>query len=244
MKRMFISALLLLGFLSLHAQSTEEIISKHIEAIGGLANWDKINSLVIAETIGQSGTTFYITKSILKNKALRHDIRIEDRTMIALDKAYYIIVNGNEGWKYLPDNINNDILSLSPQEIEDYKGDLDYEDPFIHYEEKGREINLLNIEFYNEAEFYKFLIRYKSGKEYYCYMNTQTLMIDKMVLTGSDIEDEKVFEQYEKLPEGIWMSKRILSLGGTIEITSIKINPSISPDIFKPTDKNSRFYKH
>lgn len=244
MKRILIVCLLLIGFESLHAQSTEEIIAKHIETIGGLANWDKINSLVINESMEQNGTTYYITKSIIKNKSLRHDIRIEDRSMIAHDKAYYIIVNGNEGWKYLPDNIHHDILSLTPQEIEDYKSDLDYEDPFIRYEEKGREIHLMNIEFYNETEFYKFLITYKSGKQYYCYMNTKTLMIDRMVLNGSDIEDEKVFKQYEKLPEGIWMAKQILTLAGTIEITSIKINPTITADTFKPSDKNSRFYKH
>jgi hypothetical protein len=51
MKKLFVfSAAFLMG-LSTFAQNVDEIISKHITAIGGAENWKKINSIVMEGSV-------------------------------------------------------------------------------------------------------------------------------------------------------------------------------------------------
>ncbi|HNB82577.1 MAG TPA: hypothetical protein PLP14_10785, partial [Chitinophagaceae bacterium] len=228
----------------LQAQSTEELIQAHIRAVGGEEKWDQIKSMQVSETMVMDGTTFKITRRIIRNKALRKDIRIEDRAGIGNDKVYYIIVNENEGWKYLPDNPNFSVLTLIPEEITSYREELDPDDPFIHYREKNREIQLLNIETVGSNEYYKFLIRYPSGRQYFCFVNTQTQMIDRMVLTGADYEEDRLFGEYTRLPEGVMIPKRIETPLTVIQVGTVKINPDLKMDIFQPGDTNKLYYKH
>ena len=165
------------------------------------------------------------------------------RTSIRNDKKYYVILNGKNGWKYMPDNKNNTILSLYESEITQLEDELDYEDPFINYLEKGRVIHMVGIEYYNEKEFYKFLIEYKSGKKIYCYMDVNSLMIDKTVLIEAEVDDIREYKNYEKLPAGIWIAKQVISLSGELNITSVEINPNFLPDVFLPSNTNKFNYK-
>lgn len=242
MKRLTFVFLFFSGWM--HAQTTEEIIKKHIEAIGGLSNWEKIKTLSIQEDLSKEGTVFHLHKQVVMGKAMRQDIRIEDRSMIANDKAYYILLRGQEGWKYLPDNPNYGVLPLEPQEIEEYRGQMDPEDPFLHAEEKNKKISMLNIEYIGDTEYYKFIIEYASGRQYYVFVNTKTLWIDRMVLSGGDIEDVRIFSDYQRRPEGIWVPMHIESSAGITTRKSFLINTKIPDTVFQPSSPNDRFFKH
>lgn len=233
----------IMNWLPIFAQSTDEIINNHIAAIGGNENWEKIKSLKIEGTLKGDIGHITITKRILKGKAIRNDLQMHGRTSIRNDKKYYVILNGKNGWKYMPDNKNNTILSLYESEITQLEDELDYEDPFINYLEKGRVIHMVGIEYYNEKEFYKFLIEYKSGKKIYCYMDVNSLMIDKTVLIEAEVDDIREYKNYEKLPAGIWIAKQVITLSGELNITSVEINPNFLPDVFLPSNTNKFNYK-
>jgi hypothetical protein len=220
------------------AQSTEEIIRQHIEAIGGEENWHRIESIVISGTAKSGIREMKWTKSAVRDSAICSDLRIVFDQVIRNEMMYYLIVNGQEGWRYVPEDRNNTISPLYPAEIEEARDELDYEDPFIRYLEKGREINMIGLEYYDEKEYYKFLIQYKSGKKFNCYMNSTTLMIDLMEETGTKSENLRRFLRYEKIPEGIWMAKTIISTSGELNIDSVVINQPIPASAFKPSKKN------
>lgn len=225
------------GVTDLNAQSTAEIISRHIDSIGGAKNWDKIQSLVLDEELRTDDATYFITRSIIKNKSLRNDMRIQRRLPDEQDKKYYIILNGNQGWKYMPDT-KNTILTLYPSEIAQLQDDLDYEDPFLHYREKGREIEMVNVEYYDSADHYKFLVTYPSGKKIFCYLHALTLMITKTVLLESEVDEIRNYVAYQRLPEGVVVPKEIIDLSGQLSIKSVMINPVLPPHLFKPPDYN------
>lgn len=228
---------ILLAHHVLYAQSTSEIIERHIDSVGGESNWDKINSLVLEQELQTDDALFFITRSIIKNKSLRNDIRIQRRLPDEQEKKYYIILNGKQGWKYMPDT-KNMILTLFPAEIERLQDDLDYEDPFLHYREKGREIEMVNMEYYDSADHYKFLIKYPSGKKVFCYMHAVSLMITKTVLLESEVDEIRNYDAYQRLPEGVVIPKEITDLAGHLSVKSVKVNPVLPAHLFQPADYN------
>ncbi len=230
--------------INLSAQSTEDIIRKHIAVTGGDTNWEKIQTISISGSMMKRGNTIYVTKNIIKDTCIRNDMTIQYPEAGRSDKKYYIILNENKGWSYLPEERNNTIFALEESEVNELKDELDYEDPFIRYNEKGRDINMLGIEYDKGVEYYKFSIQYKSGKLIYCYVNTETMLIDKIESMHSNEVVMLQYLMYKKLPEGITMATKIVSDEGELNIHSIKINTPMSKELFQPSDKNNFNYRH
>ncbi|HQW45756.1 MAG TPA: hypothetical protein PLZ98_01720, partial [Chitinophagaceae bacterium] len=62
MKKIFLSLLTLLTLQTAFGQSADEIVNKHIEAIGGADNWKKMNSLVMEATMKAQGAEIKLTR--------------------------------------------------------------------------------------------------------------------------------------------------------------------------------------
>src|ERR1019366_252281 len=87
--------ILFAGFTIANAQTADEIIQKHIAAIGGFDNWKKINSVKMAATTTANGTEIPITITILQGKGMKVEYTFSGMTgwSIITDKA---------GWYYSP----------------------------------------------------------------------------------------------------------------------------------------------
>ncbi len=225
------------------AQSTDDIIRKHIEAVGGEENWRKIETIVITGSTKRKGNRIELTKSAVRDTLLRSDIRMVSRDAGRSDKFYYVLIVGEKGWKYLPEDRNNTIYPLYEAEVTQYKDELDYEDPFIRYLEKGRQINMIGLEYYHGMEYYKFLIQYKSGRKANCYMNSTTLMIDVMEVVNGETEILQRYLNYETLPEGIVLPKKNIGTAGEFKISSVIINQPIPESMYTPSERNRYFMR-
>jgi hypothetical protein len=226
--------------LFVHAQSSSEIINAHIKAIGGESNWEKIKTMhVTASVVNEDGSKMNIQKRILRNLALRVDYEIQNRNLSKDNEKYYITIFGDAGWKYLPDNANKQILTLFAPEIKLYKEEFDIEDPFLWHVERKIELNMIGVEFINKVEYFKFVATYPSGKKILCYLNANTYMLERMLLLESDVDNKKIFEQFEMLKEGICIPKRMILNGSVQQITNIQLNEPMAESIFTPSKKNT-----
>ncbi|MFO0414295.1 MAG: hypothetical protein ACK50E_01475, partial [Bacteroidota bacterium] len=91
-------SLFIAAFFSLsvsNAQTADEIISKHVNAIGGKDNWKKVTSMVQTGNMSVQGAEIQMKRSIIHNKAARTDISLMGMT------GYQIVTN-TEGWSYMP----------------------------------------------------------------------------------------------------------------------------------------------
>ena len=76
MKRIVFSFLLLATTFIAKAQTADEIIAKHIEAIGGAENWKKVNSIKMEGTMQVQGAEVAVTQTVLHGKGSRQDISV------------------------------------------------------------------------------------------------------------------------------------------------------------------------
>jgi len=231
--------LLIICMNKLFAQSTDEIIQKHIEVIGG-ERWNSISTFFIEATTNTNQGKVSISKISIKDRAVRNNITIEPLDASRHEKKYYIILDGDKGWQYLPGNNNRPVYTLYKNEVDILRDELDYEDPFLRAVEKEREISLLDIVYEGDEEFYKFMVDFKSGKRQFCYINTQTLMIDKIETVG--LEGEVRYSNYEPTPEGIMIARKTINNVGTVKIVAVKINLPVNAAIFQPTETDNQHF--
>src|SRR5947209_3631346 len=89
------AAMLVAGANTVKAQNADEIIQKHINAIGGIDNWNKVKSMKMTGSMSVGGMEIGLTQTALNDKGMRTDIS-------AMGSSGYTIVTPKEGWMYMP----------------------------------------------------------------------------------------------------------------------------------------------
>jgi len=218
------------------AQSSEEIIEAHINAIGGEQKWDSIETISIASTIHTSTSYMICLKQVIKNNYIRSDIAISSKEADAKPaKKYYVLITPNGAWNYLPGNQANAVFPLDSMETITYLDELDYEDPFLHYTDKNRVITMHEIVYENNVSYNTFSIVYPSGKTEIIFLDSETNLMAKRIILGEPNVITIEYHDYEFLPEGILWAKSATASYGTIFFDKISINKNMDMNIFKPS---------
>ncbi|MBI1341584.1 MAG: hypothetical protein GC171_01485 [Terrimonas sp.] len=236
LKFLNLSALFILGFaLAGFSQTADEIISKHIEAIGGADAWSKINSIKQEGSLQVQGTDVDIVLTIMKGKGTRQDITLSSAGMTG-----YRIITPTEGWSYMPFNGQMAPEAITPDELAQDQDDMDPEGPFINYKAKGHKIEYLGKEDVEGTEAYKLKAEMKGGKVETFFIDPSSYMVIRTVVkqkvNGQEVEQQTDLSNYEKLPEGIVMPKTITLPFGELNITSVVVNGNVDESTFKKPD--------
>ena len=234
----FFSMLLLVCFsaTSLFAQTADEIISKHIAALGGAENWRKINSVIQVGSMSVQGADIEMTMTGVHKVGTRQDISLMGMTG-------YQIVTPTEGWSFMPFQGQATPEAITADDLKDSQDGLDLHGPLLDYAEKGNTVEFLGKDDVDGTEAFKLKVTLKGGKVQTHYLDTKTYYIIKSVETrnanGQEMELATSYSNYTKLPEGIWMPMSVsvpLGPGFVAEMTisKIEINKPVDPSVFKP----------
>ena len=224
-----VCALLLTSLAS--AQTSDEIIAKHIEAVGGKDNWQKVKSMRMECTMKAQGAELKTTIVQVNKKAMRQDISVMGMTG-------WSIMTTTEGWSYMPFTGQTKAEPLTADDVKNAQDGLDITDEFITYKELGKKLEYLGKDDVDGTECYKFKMTSKEGKESTFYLDPETYYLvkgtKKFKADGKEMEESTLFSNFKKLPEGIVLPMTIGSSFGQGEVTKIEINPKIDESIFKP----------
>ena len=97
MKRILLFSLLLTTTIFASAQTVEEIISKHVEAVGGLEAWRKVSSIKYEGAMVVQGAEVAVVQTVLHNKGSRQDISLAGM-------KGFNIMTPVAGWNFMPFN--------------------------------------------------------------------------------------------------------------------------------------------
>jgi hypothetical protein len=229
MKKLFLLALLVLGGMT-RAQNLDEIVNKHIEAIGGRDNWNKIKSLRLQCDMKIQGSDIKITISQVDKTAFRQDIE-------AMGMKGYNIVTEKEGWNYMPFQGHTKPERMTEDELKNAQDDLNIRDEFITYKELGKKIEYLGKDDIEGMECHKIKMTDKLGNETTFYMDTESMyvirQVEKVKANGKEFENTTSFSNFEKLNEGIVYPMAISGGWGVSDITKLEMNPKLDESLFK-----------
>ena len=124
---LFMAAIMFAG--SVRAQTVDEVINKHIEAIGGKDNWKKVNSMKTEANLSFQGMDIPINIYQVNNKSFRQDFT-------AMNMTGYTIVNDDSGWSFNPMQGQSKPEPMPADQLLAQKDQLDIQGEFIDYKDK------------------------------------------------------------------------------------------------------------
>ncbi len=227
------SAMVFASFFTAKAQTADEIITKHIAAIGGADNWKKINSLKMIGSINAGGMEIPVTITTINKKAQRVDFVVNGM-------GNYVIITNKEGWSFAPIQGQTKPEAMTADNVKESQDQLDVQGELIDYKEKGNKVAFLGKDDVEGTECYKIKMTHASGKEETMYFDASNYYhirsVLKVIANGQEVEQTANYGNFQKLPEGIVYPMNIDSGNGPVALKSVEINKPVDESIFKPTE--------
>jgi hypothetical protein len=212
------------------SQNVEEIIKKHIEAIGG---YEKIKAI---STITFEGTN----KSATLETSFKSYI-IQDSAActigIANGKESKGTVTKKDGWICHPGSAKG-AIKKTRYEIKQEQRSLDIHGPLIDYEKKGNTIKYWGIEKINDTAYYKLRVKRSDKNTLIYYIDSITYMVKRVVwLWPVGNQPEFTYDYtYKTFDNGYTFVIKLIRAEGNLVTTysNYVINPEIDRSIFTP----------
>ncbi|MES2521016.1 MAG: outer membrane lipoprotein-sorting protein [Bacteroidota bacterium] len=221
------------------AQTADEIVAKHIEAMGG-EKWKTLKSIQMNNKFSIQGMDIESKTTIVSGKSLRTDVSVMGQEIITS-------VDGESGWMQRP------AMMGGTGEPEDMPGALVKETlkqtnlggSLLSYKEKGSTLEFVGTEKLDGADVYHLKLTEKNGEATNLFLSTSTYYTlkssGKRNVNGQEINAEVSFSNFKQI-EGLtfpYSMETANPMGGmmTIETDSIKLNPTIDESIFKKPGK-------
>ena len=233
MKRIVFSLLLVAAAFITKAQTADEIISKHIDAIGGADAWRKVTSIRQEGTMQVQGADVTVARTVLHGKGTRQDISFGGMNG-------YSIMTPTAGWNFMPFQGQTQPEPMTAEDIKEGQQDMDAQDELVDYKGKGTTVELLGKDDVDGTECYKLLVTFKSGKSESLFIDPASYHIIRQVAkqkaNGQEMDVITNFSNYQKLPEGIVVAMSMTLPFGELNIKKVEVNKPVDEMIFKPAN--------
>lgn len=219
--------------IGMFAQTTDEIVKKHIDAIGGKENWDKLKSIRMESTIKAEGAEVHVTVNQIDKKSKRQDISVMGMT------GFEIITTTN-GWNYFPWQGQTKAEAKTADDVKNSQDDLSIQDEFLTYKDLKKKLEYFGKDDVDGTECFKLKMTDENGKEVTFYIDPTNYYVikqtQKIKANGQEMENSTSFSNYKKQDSGIVFPMSIAGNWGESQITKLEINPTIDDSLFKVTE--------
>jgi hypothetical protein len=216
------------------AQTAEEIVNKHIEAIGGKEKIQGIKSVYTEYDMDVMGNQAPGVTWLLTGKGYRNEIDFGGQKIIQC-------VTDKGGWGINPMMGQTSPEPLPEDQVKMQRGSLNPGGPLVEFKEKGHKIELNGTENVNGVAAHKIKLNITDGPEVIYLIDPNTFYILKSIMKsnqqGQEVETSFVFSDYKKTDYGfVQPGTTEMTLPGftlNIKLKKIEINKEIDPKIFE-----------
>lgn len=217
------------------AQSVDEIVEKHVQALGGK---DKIKAVQTVRMSGKlmmgQGMEAPFTLELARPNKMRNEFTIQGMTGI---QAF----NGTTGWLVMPFMGKKDPEEMPADQVEVMKDQADIDGPLVDYKDKGYQVESLGKADLEGSPVHKLKVTKKNGDALTIYLDAETYLElrrdNKTKLQGQEIQGETTFGDYK--PVGGMMMAHSMEMkqagapaGMSMTFDKIEVNPTIDPARF------------
>lgn len=234
--KFLIASLSLFVSVSAFAQTVDEIVDKHIAALGGADKLKGVKTLTTEQSLSVQGMEIPTKTVIVVGKSMRNESTIMGNSMIS-------VINGNTGWMVRPAMMGGtgDPEDMPAEQLKQSMSQLDPFGSLVNYKDKGNKVELVGKEKVDKKDAYHLKVTTKEGQTVDQYIDADTYMVTKLVtsVNGQNAEiglgDYKEIEGI-KFPHSMEMSN---PMAGQLTFTTNKItvNGPVDDAIFKKPAK-------
>lgn len=224
---------LLLSTTYVHAQTTDDVINKHIAAIGGKEVINKIKSQVIDANISVMGSDLSSTITILKGKGFKSIANYNGQEIVQC-------ITPTSGWMLNPLAGQVDPTPIPEEQIKESQPALEIGGALFNYKEKGSKAELAGNAQVGNINAIKIKLTSKEGKESFFYIDPATNYLIKQEIfanvQGQNVTMTSSFSDFKKTDIGFVMPFTTITNQGFEIVTTmnkVEFNKEIDPKIFE-----------
>jgi hypothetical protein len=212
------------------AQTVDEVIANHVAATGGAENWKKVQSMKITGHVEVQGIEISFSQQAVNGKGLRIDAEFQGMQVIE-------IITPTKSWSQNPFGGKTSLEPNSEDEHKQRVDQLDIQNEFVDWKEKGSTVELLGKDEEDGNEYFKVRLTTKTGNTTVYFIDTKTYLIYKSKRTskmqGQEIELETKLFDYKQLPIGIKVPHKTDQMGQVLVFEKIEVNASLADSLFE-----------
>jgi len=207
MKRLTVALLLATFALSVAplaapAQTADSLIAKYIQASGGMARMQALQTLRrTGKFTGGGGFEAVVVQENKRPNSVRDEFSIQGMTGI---NAY----DGKDGWKIEPWQGKRDAESLGEEEMHGILDEADFDGPLVNYQAKGNKVEYQGVEQIEGSDTYKLKVTRPNGDVSFYYLDTEyyvPIRIDtQRMIRGAPQEFETSLGDYKQV-NGVYL---------------------------------------
>ncbi|HEV2104534.1 MAG TPA: outer membrane lipoprotein-sorting protein [Candidatus Eisenbacteria bacterium] len=180
-----------------NAQSLDDILAKHYQAVGGL---DKLKAMKTVKMTGKmsmgAASGMEMPFTMMKKRPAKQRIEFTFSGMTGV-RAF----DGDMGWSLTPFQGKKDPEPMSAEETRMQKDDADFDGELVDWKAKGSTVELMGKESVDGADAWKLKVTKKSGTVDYDYLDADTYLLvkseGKRTVRGTEVEGETSFGDYK-----------------------------------------------
>jgi hypothetical protein len=217
------------------AQTADEIIAKHITAIGGKEKLAQINSIHQESTIEVMGNEASSTTIIVNGKGFKNEVNFGGQKIVQC-------VTDKGGWSINPMMGQTTAEPMTEEQLTYGKEQLDIGGPLLNYQAKGNKVEFAGKEDVNGVSALKIKVTTKANVQSTYFIDPTTYYVirnvSKASMNGQEMETTINFSDYKKTDFGYvipYSTELNLPQGFTIKSTTkkVEINKPVDESVFK-----------
>jgi hypothetical protein len=162
-------------FISVQAQTVDEVIDKYSAAMGGLEAFNKVNTAKMTGTLTTSGLTMPMTTQVLQGKAMRTDVNANGKKIIN-------VYSNGTGWKINPLAGALTKTEVTGAELIGFKAQASLVNHLMDYKNRGHQVELLGQEVVDGINTFKIKLTNKDdNKPTLFFINAANYLLIKSI---------------------------------------------------------------
>jgi hypothetical protein len=219
---------------SAYSQTVDDIISKHLDAVGGKDKLNGLTSVHMEGTIDVMGTSGTTKSTILNGKGSRSESEIGGQQVVN-------VVTDKSGWQ-----INQFAGITDPQAMTDeqFKAGEDqiYIEPFLNYAARGGKAELVGQEKVGTVNAHKIKYTNKDGAVTTYFVDATSFHVIQVSAIannmGQEVEVKSTYSDFQKTDYGLVVPRSIdIDFGGqfslSTKIQKVDVNQPVDASIFE-----------
>jgi len=219
---------------SAFAQTLDEIIAKHVTAMGGAEKLSKLKSVKITGQMNVMKMEIPVVTTIVQQRGFRSETTVQGQTIIQ-------VIDNDKGWSVNPMAGQTKAAPLPDEVVKSLSAETDLTGLY-NYKEKGQTLTLDGEDDLSGAKVYKVTVNLKNGGKRTNYISKDTYYILKIVATmnvnGQNVQSTNNQSDFRKV-EGITYpfvseveTSAMPGAAMAMTIKTLEVNPKIDESIF------------
>ncbi|MEX0635177.1 MAG: hypothetical protein WD135_00305 [Ferruginibacter sp.] len=227
-KTIFI-AIFLMTTVGVNAQSVDDILNKHISAMGGIEKLNSLKTVKMEGNLNVQGTDVAIVMTTKHQEGLRMDMEI-------MGSSNYQLANKTKGWVFMPIMGQTEPQEMTPDQFSGIANQFDIRGALVDYKAKGITVELVGDDKVDNNDAFKLKVT-RDGKVTHMFVDAKTFFVlkstSKVAGPEGEVDMESVFADYKQNADGYWFPYSITSSNGTIVFDKISTNVAVDNKLFE-----------